>query len=321
MASRISLFVLLFIPLCSAADSFVKVVCDRSNVAQFGHQSMLTCVVDTTQNIPDLKITLVVWRKGTKGIKGIVPPVVVYDARNDPGELKILQEGYTFADTNFNNRNVSLLISNTKVEDEGEYSCEVTTDSGSSSATTRLKVTARYNYPTADKTLEKGRSNVDQTLVCNASGGYPEGQLRWFDNYKTDWTKSAKLTVTKDENGLFMLSSELHLLKGSIFPEYTCVVYNASGGKEGSISIPTEHTGASKANPATSTIIAPVVVIGSLIVGLLLAVIICKKRSQQQERRPSTLPLMGTRDDITPTAPYPYEPPPAYSVETRDNIA
>ncbi|KAM4594314.1 butyrophilin subfamily 1 member A1 isoform 1-T2 [Fundulus diaphanus] len=242
MASHRSLFVLLFIPLCSAADSFVKVVCDRSNVAQFGHQSMLMCVVDTTQNIPDLKITMVVWRKGAKGTKG-TGPVVVYDARNDPGEFKRQQKGYTLADTTFNNRNISLLISNTKVGDEGEYSCEVTTDSGASSATTSLKVTARYNYPTADKTLEKGKSNVDQTLVCNASGGYPEGQLRWIDNHQTDWTKSAKLTVTKDENGLFMLSSELPLLKGSIFPEYTCVVYNASGGKEGSTSIPTYQKG------------------------------------------------------------------------------
>lgn len=70
------------------------------------------------------------------------------------------------------------------------------------------------------------------TLRCNTDGGYPKGQLRWFDEQKTELKPSGEMEATQTESGLFQLSSRLALLNGSTFSEYSCVVFSASGDRE-----------------------------------------------------------------------------------------
>ncbi|MEQ2169578.1 hypothetical protein GOODEAATRI_026560 [Goodea atripinnis] len=278
MASCSSLFFVLFV-FCfysGVIPSFIEMTCEPTTKAQFNHQSMLMCAVRPKQNIENLEIILVVWRK-----TGLDDPVAVFDRRHAKPEYK-KQQGYEFADRSLNTMNVSLLISNTKLQHKGEYKCEVTTDSGPATHTTMLEVTAKYNTPTVRSIDRKDTPNVHKTLICEASGGYPKGQLRWFDENKTEWTKSAKLTENKRNDGLFELSSELPLLTGSTFSEYTCVVYNASYGKEDSASILVDNPSRlSGIKTPGSAIIAPVVVIGSLIVGLLMALLFFRRRSQR----------------------------------------
>lgn len=91
---------------------------------------------------------------------------------------------------------------------------------------------AKYSAPTINPSPETITRNTDGALTCQSDGGYPEGKLRWFDEHGVEWTKSSEMTATPTERGLFHLSSTLTLLRGSIFSKYTCVVYNASGGKE-----------------------------------------------------------------------------------------
>lgn len=91
---------------------------------------------------------------------------------------------------------------------------------------------AKYSVPTIHPTPETITQNTGGSLMCRSSGGYPKGQLRWFDEHNMEWTKSAKMEVKQAEDGLFNLSSELSLLQGSTFSKYTCKVFNASGGKE-----------------------------------------------------------------------------------------
>ncbi|MEQ2307898.1 hypothetical protein AMECASPLE_022744 [Ameca splendens] len=277
MASCSSLFFVLFV-FCfysGVIPSFVEVTCDRTTKAQFNHQSMLRCMVNPKQT-KTIGIILVVWRK-----TGLENPVAVFDTRNAKPEYK-KQQGYEFADRSLDTTNVSLLISNTKLQHEGEYKCEVTTDSGTATSTTMLEVTAKYNTPTVRSIDRKDTPNVHKTLICEASGGYPQGQLHWFDENKTEWTKSAKLTENKRNDGLSELSSELPLLTGSTFSEYTCVVYSASYGEEDSASILVDTPSrVSGIKTPGSAIIAPVVVIGSLIVGLLMALLFFRRRSQR----------------------------------------
>ena len=71
------------------------------------------------------------------------------------------------------------------------------------------------------------------TLFCTATGGYPEGEIRWFDEYGSDWTRSSRLIATKSTDGSFVLTSQLDLLTGSVFYRATCVVYNIKGDREG----------------------------------------------------------------------------------------
>lgn len=89
-----------------------------------------------------------------------------------------------------------------------------------------LSFTAKYNKPAIKFDPQTS------TLMCDSDSGYPEGQLRWFDEFYTEWTKSSQMEAKKTESGLFNLSSKLTLMDGSTFSSYTCKVFNVSGGKE-----------------------------------------------------------------------------------------
>uniref|UniRef100_A0A3Q2CNK0 Ig-like domain-containing protein n=1 Tax=Cyprinodon variegatus TaxID=28743 RepID=A0A3Q2CNK0_CYPVA len=220
--------VLFFCLYAVAESSFVEVVCDPISMGQVNHQSLLKCEVKLTQPIPDLEITLVVWKK-----KGDESPIALYNFKNEKPFKE--QPGFTFPNRNMNDFNVSLLISNIEVKHQGIYTCMVMTSSGSSNSQTELKVMARYSNLTVRSINAYKDPKVSQTLICEATGGYPEGNLRWIVENNTDWTKSSKQTATKMENGLLKMHSELPLLKGSTFDRYSCVLFNSSGGRQESV--------------------------------------------------------------------------------------
>ncbi|KAI3352367.1 hypothetical protein L3Q82_005333 [Scortum barcoo] len=269
--------------------TFIDVKCKPENVGQYGQQSLLKCVIKTGQNVADVKIVVVTWKKD-----GIKDPLLVYNK----GENN-RQPRYSFAEPSWNdsNMNVSLLISNTVVGDEGSYTCTVMTDSGYGTTQTELKVTAKYSAPTIKLSPETITPNTDVTLTCKSDGGYPEGKIRWFDEHKADWTKSSKMTVIQTKEGLFQLSSTLTLLPGSTFSKYTCAVYSAGEGLEQETMFempdPAKNTGEEKGPPglnSASKIVAPIVVIGSLIIGLLIVLLYYhRRRVQPWALEPSSL--------------------------------
>lgn len=272
------IFTLIYINIGNAETDFVKVECKAEQVGQYGQQSLLECVVSTTKVVVDAKIVVVTWRK-----KGDDRPLLVYNR----GERR-LEQGYKFAEPSWNvkNMNVSLLITNTALKDGGDYSCYVMTDSGDDTAVVSLSVTAKYNEPKID--YDSGTPGG--TLMCESDGGFPQGHIRWLSELKDDWTSSSQMEAKNTESGLFHLSSKLPLQPGSRFSNYTCVVFNATGGKEGEKTFvlperllkPGEIIqGQGKADPATK-IVAPVVVIGSLIVGLLLVLVVIHRRRSQR---------------------------------------
>ncbi|CAK6953411.1 butyrophilin-like protein 10 isoform X2 [Scomber scombrus] len=280
MASIAVLF-LFFIVIRAQGEgqTFITVECKTGNVGQFGQQSMLDCVVKTTQVVKDATILVVSWEK--KDTEAIVLTF-------EKGKT-VAQPRFRFAEPSWNekNMNVSLLITNTTLEDIGEYKCVVMTDSGDSTNYTNLIVTAKYNKPMIHSNPEKITRDEDVTLTCSSEGGYPKGQLRWFDEHGQEWPESGPLTMEKTSNGLFKLTSRLSLLKSTIFSKYTCKVFNASGVKEDEAALeipenPAEQEGRKEVDVPTK-IVAPVVVIGSLIVGMLL-VLVYKRRSQRDHR-------------------------------------
>lgn len=73
---------------------------------------------------------------------------------------------------------------------------------------------------------------MDGTLMCKSGGGYPKGELRWFNAHSKERMSSATMETIKREDGLFELSSNLTLPSGSIISKYTCAVFNARGDRE-----------------------------------------------------------------------------------------
>ncbi|XP_005470037.1 uncharacterized protein zgc:174863 isoform X2 [Oreochromis niloticus] len=293
MASS-GIIVFIFTVLCICAvksGGFVKVESKAENVGHYGQQSLLECVVKTTEDVIDPTIHVVAWKKLTSP-EDEGDLVLGFNR----GKLDQPKRGYKFADPLWDekNMNVSLLITNTAVADDGYYSCMVITDSGDDKAVTTLKVQARYSVLTVYSDPEKIVPNTDSTLVCESHGGYPKGTIRWFDEEKHDWTKSSEMKPKQLDDGLFQLTSRLSLLRGSTFLKYTCVVYNASGGKEDekTFEIPPPQPTPGGLNQtglsvATSKVAAPLVVIGSLIVGLLFALLLYRRRSQNGHRQVS----------------------------------
>ncbi|XP_018520547.1 CD276 antigen isoform X2 [Lates calcarifer] len=278
MASTGTLFLIFavtFIREGNAQNTFVNVNC-KENVGQYGQQSLLECIVQTTSEASDIQIRVVTWRR-----QGADKPALVFhDGRIDP------KSSFTFAEPSWNNKNmnVSVLIPNTRVADNGRYTCMVMTNSGDGKGEVNLKVTAKYSEPIISSIPEKITPGSNGELTCETHGGYPKGDIRWFVNDNTDWTKSSKMEVKGAQDGLLHLSSKLPLLHGSIFSKYTCIVYNATGGKEAeAVFIPdpeVEGRKASNGSESTSKVVAPVVVIGSLIVGLLLALLVYRRRTR-----------------------------------------
>ncbi|XP_039880598.1 butyrophilin-like protein 1 isoform X2 [Simochromis diagramma] len=287
-SSGILVFIFTVLCICAVKSGFVKVECKAENVGHYGQQSLLECVVKTITDVTDPNIRMVAWKKLT--------------SPEDEGDLVLGfnrgtldeprgQRGYRFAEPSWNekNMNVSLLITNTAVADDGYYKCMVITDSGDGSMVTTLKVQARYSVPTVHSIPEKIVPNTESTLVCESRGGYPQGTICWFDAEKHEWTKSAKMEVTQSDDGLFQLTSRLSLLGGSTFSKYICAVFNASGGKEDEKTFdtnippppPSSQGGERTASAYTSKVVAPLVVIGSLIIGLLL-LLLYKRRSQNR---------------------------------------
>nr|XP_024658575.1 uncharacterized protein LOC101486247 [Maylandia zebra] len=293
MASS-GIIVFIFTVLCiCAVKRFVKVECKAENVGQYGQQSLLECVVKTGQFVTDPTIRMVAWKKlnSPEDEGGLVLGF-------HRGKLDRPKRGYMFAEPTWDekNMNVSLLITNTAVADDGDYKCMVITDSGDGSTVTTLKVQAKYSVPTVYSIPEKIVPNSESTLICESRGGYPQGTIRWFVEEKHDWTGSSKMEAKQSDDGLFQLTSRLSLSRGSTFSKYTCAVFNASGGKENekTFEMPPPPPSSLGGSPEPSKIVAPLVVIGSLIVGLLL--LLLYRRRSQQTRRNSTAPLMNRRD-------------------------
>ncbi|XP_063739950.1 CD276 antigen isoform X1 [Eleginops maclovinus] len=291
MASNGVLLWLMFSLISIGNTALINVECRAEHVGKYGQHSLLQCVYKPSQDAEDAQLDWVEWKKDEQQILFIRL------------EKTVAVPGFSLAEPSGNaaNRNVSLLITNTSVKHQGEYTCGVGTDSGDGLGYTSLRVTAKYNKP-AVKFDPKTR-----TLICESDSGYPKGHLRWFDENRTEWTKSSKMEALETESGLFNLSSHLTLLTGSTFSTYTCLVFNASGGKEEEGTYTFDATQEAQdqekgVNQATK-IVAPLLVIGSLIIGLLLLSLLLYKRRSQLARRFSTRPIMSYPQPVSTTEP------------------
>lgn len=254
------------------AQTFVIVDCTTESVGQCGKPTMLECLVHF--RVTDVNIVMITWKK-----EGVDKPLLVFKRNNtatDPGK----DSRYRFADEPWNssNTNVSLLITNTEMTNAGKYKCTVITDRGFSTGSTNLRVTAKYNQPV----IRKIDSSGENGYVCHSDGGYPQGQLRWIVNNER-WQQIIETNASKSQNGLYNLSSKLTLTKDSRFSKFTCEVINGSGVKENEATheiLDQEKIGSDRQR-SPAEIVAPLVVIGSLIVGLLL-VLFFRRRSQRQ---------------------------------------
>ncbi|XP_049576804.1 T-lymphocyte activation antigen CD80 [Syngnathus scovelli] len=264
-------------------NAFITVDCKNENLGQYGQPSVVECEIRMAKGD---NVRIVVWKKGGSTL------LKFFNNQVDPTSPL----GYSFAEPSWNSKssNVSLLIAKTSVINHGDYSCMVMTDSGSDNKTASLHVTAKYKTPSIRTTSTNVGPSSPVTLTCRSEGGYPKGRLGWFVG-TTGQGESAETVAEAMENGLFSLSSELTLSLGQDASKYTCMVFNASGGIDGEASVVLpDHTQVAgieqalqaKESDVASRIVAPLVVIGSLIVGLLLFWVLRGRRCSKRQPDP-----------------------------------
>ncbi|XP_066522450.1 ICOS ligand-like isoform X2 [Hoplias malabaricus] len=289
MASARLLFLILMlssVTFKTSAQRLLELECQPA--AGFaGKETKISCSFKTVIGDKDITISgLVITKNGQKDVffswldnvnKG--DPRVKLSSRTDP----------------------SLLFTNTTVSDEGEYEYKIMTNRGMiKDGRFSLRVTARYSDPVtswSDGIKEGGSAE----LYCRASGGYPEGAIHWFDTTGTNWTKNAKLDITETSDKLLTMSSTLTFTSIDLsWATFRCVVLNGKFVKEGEQTFkpiakdaPADAVSGDKKNLTNTQIIAPVVVIGSLIVGLLFTLIIFRRR------RSNHYPGNGTENHYT----------------------
>ncbi|XP_062853209.1 cell adhesion molecule 2 [Trichomycterus rosablanca] len=214
----------------------------------------------------------------------------------------IYNEGSVTGDTRFtlpNSHAPSLSLHNTAISDEGEYTYWIDTSRGESTGKITLNVTASYSNAAVNSWPEVIVRDHHVDLYCKASGGYPAATIQWFDAGNTNWTRNSVLHITKGNDGLFSLSSKLSFRSfDPMWGEFTCVIYSRNGpelnktlnfGMEDAL---TNDSPKDDDYRNLKKILAPLVVIGSLITGLLIVLIYTARRRQQRARRPSTLPIL-----------------------------
>ncbi|XP_059416489.1 uncharacterized protein LOC132151942 isoform X2 [Carassius carassius] len=181
----------------------------------------------------------------------------------------------------------SLQISETMFSDEGEYHYHVTTDSGFKDIKLSISVTARYKNPVTSTWPEKVMDRGPVSLYCNATDGYPAGTINWFDRSGTNWTSNSVLTKDpKVISGVksVALSSKLTLKSIALdLAPFKCIVFNSKYVQDGlktlDITPVLDETNMVSSGSKTKSIVAGVIVIGSLTVGLLFALLFFRKRN------------------------------------------
>ncbi|XP_076150261.1 female protein-like isoform X1 [Alosa pseudoharengus] len=129
MASAIGILLMgIFTVTVPSTADFVTMEC-QSSTGHPGQSSKLNCVVKAQR---EFKIMQVFWRKDGD-------LVMKFD-----GGMQTEDERFQFADTNWmNSYDVSLLVKDTKISDEGNYSCIVVTNRGISKGDARLDIDKR----------------------------------------------------------------------------------------------------------------------------------------------------------------------------------
>ncbi|XP_064176526.1 CD276 antigen-like isoform X2 [Anguilla rostrata] len=272
---------------------FVSLYCQDENHGVHGKDSLLKCFLNSGGK--NVTVTAASWwRPGEKR------PLIKFrynkvSVREDPRfSFKQLQMSGS-------NIDVSFLVRNTLWKDEGKYECKVLTDSGYAKAVVSLSVTATYSKPDMSSVPEKDlQEGMEVTLFCNASGGYPVGMIRWYDQYGTDWTPSAEMTVVETTDKRTNLSSKVTLRASSITPQYRCLVLNNNGVEEGKAEFALkfrEKEGdqgsmGSMSSTASTASTAVLIIVIPLLCGLLILALL-RRRRIQPARRLSTHPILG----------------------------
>ncbi|XP_078242084.1 uncharacterized protein LOC110075047 isoform X1 [Pogona vitticeps] len=122
------------------------------------------------------------------------------------------------------NHSAILIINKVQILDQRNYYFFLEAENHFGRKYVFLKVVATYTNP------QVRRQN--DTLICTATGGYPEKYLYWFDKYNTNLTDRSKFVAVPNADGSFSLNSTLLVDSSDSKMAYCCTFNNTNSFHE-----------------------------------------------------------------------------------------
>ncbi|XP_063301968.1 CD276 antigen [Pelobates fuscus] len=123
------------------------------------------------------------------------------------------------------NGNMSLLLREVRLSDEGIYTCFVNVETPSSAAVI-LQVAAPFSKPVLHlEPSESLKPGDNVTITCHTYHGYPQVELVWQDGNGHNLTETVTTSQVANDEGLFHVQSNI-VITLETSDTYTCLVYN-----------------------------------------------------------------------------------------------
>ncbi|XP_066522391.1 uncharacterized protein [Hoplias malabaricus] len=219
MASAVLRFLAVFLVTVCSAQKLLELECQPA-VGVIGKITKIPCSFKIHSGDLDIR-TVIIRRKGQ-----INKVVYINTGKNIvEGDPRIQLVSRT---------DPSLLFTNTAVSDEGEYEYKLETNRGEiNDGRFKLRVKARYSDPTISSSQTQLQDACRTELHCSTSGGYPAGGIHWFDSTGANWTERATLEITKRDDRLLTMFSNLNLTVDSGLRSFRCIVLSSEFTEEG----------------------------------------------------------------------------------------
>ncbi|MBN3306243.1 BT2A2 protein, partial [Amia calva] len=117
--------------------------------------------------------------------------------------------------------NTSLLLKNVKISDQGTYKCHVSSHDWFEEPQLKLLVIHQGTKPMIE-VLKHEKDSVK--LSCSSEGWFPEPWMFWTDQSRKNITADTKLSQNQDTNGLYSISSHVHVTSSRNKEGMHCVV-------------------------------------------------------------------------------------------------
>ncbi|XP_058848205.1 butyrophilin-like protein 2 [Acipenser ruthenus] len=184
-----SLCLLSFLYIASAEMTLMELELNNSVIARYNESVLLHCKAVSKGN---MTLLLFEWLRP--------PNTILYkfrkghETQHSP-RISWVKQGFE----------VSLTINQLKPSDEGNYTCKVRTGHGMKFKNVTVELEAPYSDSSPDCMIQV------KELTCVFSGGYPKGEIHWFDEEGNNVTDRASNNCSETGEGLFNISSSYHI--------------------------------------------------------------------------------------------------------------
>ncbi|XP_043570549.1 CD276 antigen isoform X2 [Chiloscyllium plagiosum] len=280
---------LLPVILCNIPSVFDFVIlnCQSSVTGIFNEDTKLPCTLNSDSSINSAHIEL--WKKENDGKEKIVFNFTK-NVSEVQGRIKLLHPG---------SQDISLVIQNTQVSDNGTYQYFLETAIGHRLHEIKLNVKAPYSLPKMALLQNITRRIRSADLICETTG-YPLAQIHWFVYEKRNLTARAKTHSVLTPEGLFSVTSTLHIeaMENALEGNYTCAVFNFKKNDievRNQFPIPiidTPTTNRQSERKKSKILTAVFVIVGALATGIIILAIHRFRKTIYSVRRESEMPMI-----------------------------